>query len=217
MNLRDVVRTLETIAPCNLAEDWDNVGLLVEPSNTTPINNIMLTNDLTESIMKEVLKLKDEGVKIDLIISYHPPIFRPLKRLTQSSAKERIIVKAIELGVAVYSPHTAHDALWGGVNDWLLSGLGEGVVTPLSVKEVLDGKGLCFRVGGIKSKDDCQKVMETLKLKDSLITMGKTVDNQDVFSISCSVDNHSLTQVVPVGTDLLKDYSISISPAGKVC
>jgi len=33
--------------------------------------------------------------------------------------KERIVVKAIENRVAIYSPHTSWDAVQGGVNDWL--------------------------------------------------------------------------------------------------
>ena len=41
------------------------------------------------------------------------------------SEKERIVVKAVEKRIAIYSPHTGCDAVEGGVNDWLASGLGK--------------------------------------------------------------------------------------------
>ncbi len=86
MNLTKVVKVLENFAPSSLAGSWDNVGLLIEPrQKDKPIKKIMLTNDLTESVMDESL-----AAKVDMIISYHPPIFRPLKRLTSKSWKVSI-------------------------------------------------------------------------------------------------------------------------------
>jgi len=116
--------------PPYLAEDWDNVGLLVEPSRHLPeqVNHVVLTNDLTEEVMEEVEKTVP---KAGLIVAYHPPIFKSLKTLTTNTAKERIILRAIESKIAVYSPHTAADSVQGGVNDWLAKGLGDGKVKPL--------------------------------------------------------------------------------------
>lgn len=78
VSLKEVVKKLQEIAPLKLAESWDNVGLLVEPNENKIINNILLTIDLTEEVVEEAIKLKSE-----LIISYHPNIFRPLKQVTQ--------------------------------------------------------------------------------------------------------------------------------------
>ncbi|CAG5115796.1 unnamed protein product [Candidula unifasciata] len=115
-SLKQIVGILTNTAPLHLAADWDNVGLLVEPSPPKYISKLMLTNDLTVSVMEEA-----KNKTVDLIISYHPPIFRPFKRLSQGSWKERILVDCIENRIAVFSPHTSHDAVQGGVNDWLLS------------------------------------------------------------------------------------------------
>lgn len=115
--LKEVVNALNKLAPPNLAEVWDNVGLLVEPSSPDNVNRIMLTIDLTQSVLHEAVLNNAQ-----LIVSYHPPIFHPLKALRASTHwKERIIVKCIENNIAVYSPHTALDAVKGGINDWLLS------------------------------------------------------------------------------------------------
>lgn len=131
MDLKSVVRKLEDMAPTRCAESWDNVGLLLEPAQNHLVSRILLTNDLTEQVMEDAEKLP--GDKIGLILSYHPPIFRPLKRITQDSAKERILLRAIQAGIAIYSPHTALDPM---INDWLLSGLGEGEITSLGIGKI---------------------------------------------------------------------------------
>ncbi|VEN55819.1 unnamed protein product [Callosobruchus maculatus] len=112
--LRDVLSKLQEIAPLKLAESWDNVGLLVEPEKNPIIKNVLLTIDLTEDVVDEALE-----VEAGLIISYHPNIFRPIKTVTQSHWKERIITKCIKNDIAVFSPHTSWDAIKDGVNDWL--------------------------------------------------------------------------------------------------
>ena len=66
-----------------------------------------------------------------MILSYHPHIFMPLKRLTQSSWKERLVVQCVENRIAVYSPHTSYDAVKGGVNDWLVQPFGKMIPIPL--------------------------------------------------------------------------------------
>lgn len=75
--LTEVVKQLEVIAPLKLAESWDNVGLLVEPYRNKLINNVLLTIDLTEDVVEEAIETKSQ-----LIISYHPNIFKPLKQVT---------------------------------------------------------------------------------------------------------------------------------------
>jgi len=119
MELTELVARLQKFAPPWLSESWDNVGLLVEPSSPHVIDKLMLTNDLTEAVANEAVEMN-----VSMILSYHPPIFKPLKRLTQCSWKERIVVKCIENRIAVFSPHTCYDTLQGGVNDWLISPFG---------------------------------------------------------------------------------------------
>lgn len=120
MELKEVLAVMEQLAPLSLAESWDNVGLLVEPSKSRPIKSILLTNDLTDAVMEEA-----EAMSCDLIISYHPPLFRPIKRLVQKDWKQRLAVRAVESGMAIFSPHTSWDSVKGGVNDWLVGGLGK--------------------------------------------------------------------------------------------
>lgn len=82
MDLHKVIYQLEKFAGKSLAEDWDNVGLLIEPSAKKVVKKIALTNDLTTDVMTECVE-----AKTDLIISYHPPIFRPMKKFSLNNWK----------------------------------------------------------------------------------------------------------------------------------
>ena len=93
---------------------------------------------------------------VDLILSYHPPIFSPLKRLTQASWKERLIVECVESRIAVFSPHTSYDAVDGGVNDWLISAFGK--ILPPAIDQYIWALAVSPRRtgGGSKTKQNEQ-------------------------------------------------------------
>jgi len=114
VTLKSVVEAMNNFANVSLAESWDNVGLLIEPTTPRNIKHVLLTNDLTETVMQEAIDLG-----VEMIVSYHPPIFAPMKRITNNSWKERIAAKCRENKIALYSPHTSFDSIKGGVNDWL--------------------------------------------------------------------------------------------------
>ena len=112
--LADWVEALEEIAPLHLAEEWDNVGLLVEPLEERPIQRVLLTIDLTQAVMDEAIEWS-----ADAMVAYHPPLFGAVKRLRKSADRELVVIRAVHHGIAIYSPHTALDTAVGGVNDWL--------------------------------------------------------------------------------------------------
>jgi dinuclear metal center YbgI/SA1388 family protein len=133
VDLKDLLKVLQKFAPLQLAEKWDNVGLLIEPL-TTNITNILLTIDLTEAVVEEAIQKN-----VNFILSYHPPVFEALKRITMSTTKQRIVVKCISNSIAVYSPHTSFDVVKGGINDWLASGLGKGKVVAIKPSAAATG------------------------------------------------------------------------------
>lgn len=108
-------KTMDLIAPTNLAEPWDNVGLLIG-ERTAPLKRVVLCIDLCEAVLAEAMRANAQA-----IVAYHPPIFHPLKSVTDETAEGRLLLGVIAAGIAVYSPHTAADAAVGGVNDWLAS------------------------------------------------------------------------------------------------
>jgi len=112
MKIKDISEQIEKIVPLKLAQDWDNVGLLIGNVQKN-VKNILLTIDVTNDVVAEAKKLKT-----DLIVSYHPVIWDGLKKIT-TEAPSGIVHELIRSGIAVFSIHTALDAATGGVNDGL--------------------------------------------------------------------------------------------------
>ena len=121
-----ILSVLQQLAPSQLAESWDNVGLLIDPTGRSTFERALVTIDLTETVLDEALKLG-----ADLIVAYHPPIFSGLKHLRCTVAKERVVLRAIAAALTIYSPHTALDSVPGGMGDWLAQALGPGQTTPI--------------------------------------------------------------------------------------
>lgn len=116
MRIKDVSKALDRIAPASLAEEWDNVGLLVGDAEKA-CRRLLLCIDLTEAVLAEARQ-----TKADMVMAYHPVIFKPLPRLTAQAAP--IVFEAVRSGLAVYSVHTAFDSAVGGANDALADALG---------------------------------------------------------------------------------------------
>lgn len=204
MELEEVLQVLEQLAPLSLAESWDNVGLLVEPCESRPVKTILLTNDLTHAVMDEAV-----AVSCDLIISYHPPLFRPMKRLVQKDWKQRLVIRAVEARMAIFSPHTSWDTVKGGVNDWLVGGLGSGQVSVISQAAggVSQSHKLEFTV---KSGEELNGVMEELKSCDSETTLQHSVSRPDHSGVHVSV-TCSDSALTPSVQTLLRHNAPSLS------
>jgi len=105
---------MDAVAPPRLAQEWDNVGLLVGDRRAA-CKRVLLCIDTTPAVLAEAARLR-----CPLIISYHPVIFRPIKTIrADSDGTDAIVHEAIRRGIAIYSPHTALDAAEGGTNDVL--------------------------------------------------------------------------------------------------
>ncbi|XP_026329477.1 NIF3-like protein 1 isoform X2 [Hyposmocoma kahamanoa] len=168
--LSKILSTLENFAPKLLAESWDNTGLLVEPYTPRNISKILLTNDLTEDV---ALEAYNNGCQ--MIISYHPPIFAPLKSVVQSTWKERIVSFLLENRISLYSPHTSWDCVQGGVNDWLGSNFA--VATSKPIQPGIDpnvGAGRFLKLeSSISLLEAITKVKELTRLQHVRFAIGK--------------------------------------------
>ena len=120
MIIQDVINYLEDLAPLAYAEDFDNVGLLVGNKNNK-LKGVLVTLDTLESVVDEAIEKK-----CNLIVSFHPIIFKGLKKLNGSNYVERVVLKAIKHDIAVYAIHTALDNALQGVNNIICDTLGLG-------------------------------------------------------------------------------------------
>lgn len=110
MKIRDIVAAIEEFAPLSLQADYDNSGLIVGRLDDE-IHGVLLAVDVTEEVIDEAER---EGC--DLIITHHPIIFRPLKRLNSANYVERCVERAIRSGIALYACHTNLDSTPGGTS-----------------------------------------------------------------------------------------------------
>ncbi len=110
MIIEEVIKHLEDFAPSSTAEEFDNVGLLVG-DKTSKLTGILITLDTIEEVVEEAI-----AKSCNLIISFHPIIFKGLKSLTGSNYVEKTVIKAIQNNIAIYAIHTALDAHHLGVN-----------------------------------------------------------------------------------------------------
>ncbi len=110
MKIRDVIKSLEELAPPSLQESYDNSTLIVGDKNAT-VEKVLLTLDCTEEVVEEA---KAKGC--NLIVAHHPIVFSGLKSLTGKNYIERTVIKAIKNDIAIYAIHTNLDNVQKGVN-----------------------------------------------------------------------------------------------------
>jgi len=118
LEVGDIIGYMEKIAPRALAETWDNVGLQVG-SRHWPVRLMWVALDPDPRVIDAAVR-----AGVDLIITHHPLIMDPLKRIDLDTPGGAALAAAIEHRVAIFSAHTNFDAVSGGTNDILARCLG---------------------------------------------------------------------------------------------
>lgn len=129
------------LAPEDLAEEWDNVGLLVGRSDGA-VERVLVSLDLRAETVREAVRRGAQA-----IVTHHPPIFPAAAAVTDAEPSTARVLEAVESGVAVVAAHTNLDAAPGGLNDIMAAALGMTGTRPLVPAE-RDGAGL-GRVGTV--------------------------------------------------------------------
>ena len=118
ITVKSICDYLESIAPRQLQESYDNSGLLTG-SPSLPLTGVLISLDCTEEVVDEAM-----AINANLIIAHHPILFSGLKSLTGKNYVERTIIKAIKNDIAIYAIHTNLDNVVAGVNKKLAEGIG---------------------------------------------------------------------------------------------
>lgn len=155
MIVHDVINLLETLAPVDYAEEFDNIGLLVGDKNAE-VSGILVTLDTLETVVDEAIENK-----CNLIVSFHPIIFKGLKSLTGKNYVERTVLKAIKNDIAIYAIHTALDNALKGVNDIICDKL-----------ELVNKRILIPQKGTIKKLTTYVPIAHSVKLRSELFRAG---------------------------------------------
>ena len=134
MTIRRIVDALETLAPLAIQDDYDNAGLQVGLVDEE-VTGVLLCLDITEDIVSEAVR---KGC--NLVVSHHPLIFKPLRRVTDATYQQRCVMLAVRNGIALYSAHTNLDNAEDGVNYRIASMIGLKDLEWLEEKPGVDGR-----------------------------------------------------------------------------
>ena len=118
MLLREIINSIESVAPRSAQEEWDNSGMQVGDTGRD-IQSVLLTTDVTTEVVNEAIELGCQ-----LIISHHPLLFHGLKQVCGQTPQARIVEMAIKHDIAIYSAHTNLDSVVGGINTTLAQKIG---------------------------------------------------------------------------------------------
>ena len=139
----EIYEALARMAPPELAESWDNVGLLVDCGGA--VKRALVCLDITPEVIAEAA---EKGCQ--LILAHHPVIWGKLGQVTDESATGRKVLALIEKGIAAICAHTNLDAAEGGVNTALAQRLGLENPVPLETDGV-DEAGRPYGIGRVGS------------------------------------------------------------------
>jgi dinuclear metal center YbgI/SA1388 family protein len=127
-----IIKIMDQLAPPLLAEEWDNVGLQIGDPRM-PVRRIWVALDPSPEVVKAACQKE-----VDLLITNHPLIFKPLKSIDFETPGGSIIQMAAHRQMAIFSAHTNLDIVQDGVNDVLAQRLGMrnlSVLQPVMVGE----------------------------------------------------------------------------------
>lgn len=110
IKVKDITSQIEQLSPLPYAESFDNVGLLVGSSEQI-VEGVLVALDCLESTIDEAI-----ASNCNLIVSFHPIIFKGLKKINGSNYVERVVIKAIKNDISIYAMHTALDNSFYGVS-----------------------------------------------------------------------------------------------------
>ncbi len=133
-----VLELVNDIAPFDLAEEWDNVGLLAGRPDAA-VKRVLCALDLRMEVLEEAAS-RD----VQLIVTHHPILFRGRKNLCETDAEGRLLCALVRSGIALIAAHTNYDNASPGVNDVLAARIG---------LEEVQSMECGVRVGRIKKTD----------------------------------------------------------------
>lgn len=138
----EVLTFLENFAPYDLAESWDNCGLMTGDRNAK-VSKVLCALDATEEVIHEAAEIGAQ-----LVVAHHPLIFTSVKSITEDNTTGRALRYAIKNDISVICMHTNADCAVGGVNDALASALGLANVINMGAGET----GSLGRVGDLPAR-----------------------------------------------------------------
>lgn len=193
LNLTKFIQKFENRFPKILAENWDNVGLILGHKDKN-IKKILVCLDITENVV-------DKAVfeKVDLIVSHHPLIFSGQKTILGDNFLGKKILKLIENNISVYGAHTNVDSADGGLNDYVLE------------KMAFNGKKLDFELKPLRYfeldeytniEDIIYRIKENLKIENVRLARSYRKNKIKKIAITTGAGDSFISEVIENKVDL---------------
>lgn len=105
MKCDEIIKSLEQLSPPSFAEGWDNVGLLAGRRDKE-VSRLYIALDATDEVVEEAVR-----VGADMLLTHHPLIFSPMKRITEDDFIGRRVLKLLQNDISYYAMHTNFDVM----------------------------------------------------------------------------------------------------------
>jgi len=199
MSVRQVLEFLRAFAPLELAEEWDNVGLLLG-GQVNGAGKILTCLTLTSDVAAEAIEME-----ADLIVTHHPVLFRPVQRLTDDTADGAMLLDLIRNDIAVYSPHTAFDSASRGINQQWANRLQLSDVKPLRPLEqdAAQGSGRYGRLPEPLAMSELIDKVKDLVGLETLQFVGRADRRVQTIGIACGAAAEYQREARKLGCDVL--------------
>lgn len=188
MTVQEIYEGLCARIPESLREAWDNDGLMCSADTNTEVRRALVTLDVTEEVVDYAIK---SGM--NLILSHHPLIFRPIGAVTENDHIARKVIKLIQNNISVISLHTRADKVEGGVNDILADIIGIKDIQPF-------GEGDLGRIGTLD---------EELSMEDFSYMVKDALGCDSVRVADAYIPVSRVAMVGGDGKDFVKDALLS--------
>ena len=154
-----VAAAIEGFAPTNIQESWDNSGFTIGGPEKE-VSSVLLALDCTPSVLDEAI---ERGA--DMIVTHHPLIFSPLKRIIGDTVVERMVEQAIKNDIVIYSAHTNADKVLPGVSGLMSKRLNLRDVEILDAEDENIGLGV---LGNLPEKMLASELLDYIKRRFDL-------------------------------------------------
>lgn len=166
--VRDIYNFIDSIAPFNSSEEWDNSGLLVGDKNKK-LTKILFALDCTEDVINQAVSCGAE-----LIVTHHPIIFKPIS----SVSSESLVYRLIKNDLSIISAHTNYDKAIEGVNGILCNAC--------ELQNIAHIDGVCLNIGDLKNEMSSNELAQFIKSKLNGMVRYNSIDKTIKKAAVCS-------------------------------
>ena len=166
MLCRDIMKVIEATYPKHAALEWDNVGLLVGRTEKE-VKKIYVALDATDEVIEQAV-----AANADMLITHHPLLFSPLKKITDEHFIGGRVVKLLQHDISYYAMHTNYDVCGMADISAAILGLDGAETLEVTDKESMEGIGKVGDFSGPMSLQSCGEFIKEKFQLDSVKVFG---------------------------------------------